>query len=430
MSLRSLLAVVRALGKHRLIADGSAGLEDECQIVSAAARVLRDWPRNFIKLLTDTGKKLNPSEKGGVRTQFEAIYRALFKNRAIEPRGQTDFLRVAFLEFAENHWDRGYVDPKLLAQVRRKVQCRFITQSEFAAKAGITTATASRWLRDQKMPSRRVRCGKSDRILVDFDCNTVPRTSPGKTYWGREAAKRMGLSVGVLRALKNAGVFEFNHLLPTKGGYHELDIDAFTESLLVKTTKKGSICGSSSPLINVKAALSGHHDSVAMKVDAIRALLTGALAILGNTDGTVGGLLVDGGKFRAFFLAVHNRVAGDTMPPNDVEKHLHCDASAVPSFVQMGLLAGCKTPTGLRITRESVDAFKEKYVSLASIANTFGSSSRRLMRHCEEIGIELLLVPAMRRRGPQPFIRISDRTKLVETKLNSTITPGDKSQVK
>ena len=48
-------------------------------------------------------------------------YCALFKNRAIYPRGQTDFLRVAFLEFAENHWGRGYVDPKLLMQARGKV---------------------------------------------------------------------------------------------------------------------------------------------------------------------------------------------------------------------------------------------------------------------------------------------------------------------
>jgi hypothetical protein len=177
-------------------------------------------------------------------------------------------------------------------------------------------------------------------------------------------------------------------------------------------------------LINLKAALSGHHDSVAMKVDAIRALLTGALAVLGNTDGTVGGLLVDRDKYRAFILAVHNRVAGDMMSPADVEKHLHCDASTVPGLVQMGLIAGRKTPTGLRITRESVDAFKEDYVSLASVAYNSGTSSRRLMRDCEGKGIELFLVPAMRRRGPQPFIRISDRLKLMESKVNRTIAPG------
>ena len=118
MNLRSMLLVVRTLGRHRLIADGSTNLEDERQLISASARVLLDWPKNFIALLLDIGHRLQPSAKGGVRKQFEPIYSALFKNRAINPREQTDFLRVAFLEFAENHWDRGYVDSKLLKQVR------------------------------------------------------------------------------------------------------------------------------------------------------------------------------------------------------------------------------------------------------------------------------------------------------------------------
>jgi hypothetical protein len=37
------------------------------------------------------------------------------------------------------------------------------------------------------------------------------------------------------------------------------------------------------------------------------------------------------------------------------------------------------------------------------------------MGRCNDKRIELLLAPAMRRRGPQPFIRISDRAKLMET---------------
>src|ERR1035437_597389 len=132
MNLRSMLLVVRTLGRHRLIADGTTSVEDDRQLLSASARVLVDWQKNFIALLLDIGKKLQPSINGGVRKQFEAIYRTLFKNRAINPSEQTDFLRVAFLEFAENYWDRGYVDPKLLKQSRGKVRSRFITQSKFA----------------------------------------------------------------------------------------------------------------------------------------------------------------------------------------------------------------------------------------------------------------------------------------------------------
>lgn len=40
------------------------------------------------------------------------------------------------------------------------------------------------------------------------------------------------------------------------------------------------------------------------------------------------------------------------------------------------------------------------------------------MRRCEEIGINLLTVPRKGRGGRQPFLRISDRPKLVEARLS------------
>jgi len=331
---------------------------------------------------------------------------------------QTDFLRVAFLEFAENHWDRGYVDPKLLKQVRGKVRSRFITQSEFAAQVGIHNLTASRLLKDKKIPSKRVQCGRSERILVDFSCNTIPRTCPGKIYRKRDAAKLIGISVGVLRYLKDGGIFKFNHLLPTKGGYHELDIDAFTKTLLALAPPEGSDRGNESKYITVKTVMSGHRDSLETKVDAVRALLTGSLAIVGNTDGTSAGLLMDGAEYRRFDMAAHSRVAGGTMPAYIVEKHLLCDASAVPGLFQMGLLEGYRSPTGLRITSGSVAAFKREYASLASIGNRVAFTSRCLMHLCERNGIKLLLVPRTGRSGRQPFLRVSDCPKLMEARLS------------
>jgi hypothetical protein len=419
MNLRSMLFVVRVLGKYRLTADGSTGLGDEHQLLSASARVLVDWPKNFIALLLDIGERRRPSGKGGVRKQFESIYGALFKSRAIDPTEQTDFLREAFLDFAENHWDRGYVDPKLLKRARGKVTGRFVTRSEFAAQLGLHILTASRLLTDRKISSRRIQCGKSERILVDLSGNQIPRSCPGRIYMERDAAKRMGLSVGVLRALKNSGIFEFNHLLPTKGGYHELDIDAFTKGLLALVPPAGPARGNASEHIAVKSVMGGHHDSPEAKVDVLRALLASSLTIVGNTDGTISGLLIDGAEYGRFVTSARNRAAGDTMPSNIVEKHLHCDASTVPGLLQMGLLEGHRSPTGLRIRNESVKAFKMKYVSLASIANSIGATSTRgLMHLCEKTGIKLLLVPRTGQRSQQPFIRLSDRPKLLDARLS------------
>jgi hypothetical protein len=107
------------------------------------------------------------------------------------------------------------------------------------------------------------------------------------------------------------------------------------------------------------------------------------------------------------------------MPSYIVEKHLLCDASTVPGLLQKGLLEGHWSPTGLRIRNESVEAFKMKYVSLASIANSIGTTSTRgLMHLCKKAGIKLLLVPRTGQRAQQPFIRVSDRPKLMEARLS------------
>ena len=62
-------------------------------MIFAASHVLMDWPLNLIRLLGDLGEKLPADVAGGVARQFEGIYRALFRNRAID-RGDTDFLEL------------------------------------------------------------------------------------------------------------------------------------------------------------------------------------------------------------------------------------------------------------------------------------------------------------------------------------------------
>jgi hypothetical protein len=56
-------------------------------------------------------------------------------------------------------------------------------------------------------------------------------------------------------------------------------------------------------------------------------------------------------------------------------------------------------------------AFGREYSSLAAIANDEQTSSRALMSRCRERGINMLMVP-IKRRGPQPFIRVADKVRL------------------
>jgi TniQ len=83
MDLRSMLAVVRAIAKHRLVADRYTADPDSQQNILAASRVLMDWPKNFFVLLKDIGQEASTGEYGRVGKHYLSIYRALFRNRAI-----------------------------------------------------------------------------------------------------------------------------------------------------------------------------------------------------------------------------------------------------------------------------------------------------------------------------------------------------------
>jgi hypothetical protein len=357
--------------------------------------------------LNDLGQQLPADVGGGIGRQFEGIYRALFRNNAIgEPR-PTNFLRVAFLDFAVNHWGRGFVDHKLIKELERSRPKRYLTQTEFAARLGVQQSTAARLLRDSNLSSRRVKCGKAHRILVDANQGAITYSFPGKIYKKREAAKLLGISVSVLHALKEGSIYEVNHLLPTRAGFHELDLDAFRQRVLALVPDNSFCSIADLESVTLNSVLGGHHDATQTKVKLVRALLAKEIAVFGNADGTIGGLLLDRFGYRQFIVDARSGAAGNAKTPRQVARQLSCDPEAVAALVRLGLLQNGATPVGLRIADESVTAFRREYISLAAIAKAEQTSSMALMRRYSDRGISMILVP-MKRRGPQPFIRVVD----------------------
>jgi hypothetical protein len=411
MSLRSMLLAIRTIGKHRIIADGTSDRSKEKEVVSAASRVLVQWPTNFIALMEDLGRQLPSDISGGVGKQFGGIYRALFRNKAMGDPKHTEFLRVAFLDFAMNHWGRGFVDQKIIQKLGGSGSKRFLTQTEFAAKIGVRQSTAARLLGNSALPSKRVKCGSTDRIIVDSDQISIPRTWPGKIYRDREAAKHLGLSVSVLKALKRTGIYEVNHILPTRGGFHEFDLRAFAKNLLDSAGdyKPSSILGKET--VTLHSILCGRYHSLEIKLSVVREVLSGKIALLGNSDGMVGGLVIDRGAYQQIVADTRSSAAGNTQSPGEVARLLSCSSDAIPGLVKLSALQARVTPVGLRVSDESSAAVSPAYTALASIAKVEQTSSRALMRRCQDRGIGMLLVP-MPRQGPQPFIRETDHEKL------------------
>jgi len=147
------------------------------------------------------------------------------------PTERVDFLRIAFLDFIRNDLRPDFIDPKLMRRLRTGRSERFISKAAFARRYGINPRTAARFVEDQGVPSRTFRWGKSERKLIDSAAARLSPTVPGKIYRLRQAAAMIGISSELLRRLKTSGDFEVNHLLRTKPGFHELDIEAFIQKL-------------------------------------------------------------------------------------------------------------------------------------------------------------------------------------------------------
>jgi hypothetical protein len=150
-----MLAVVRAIAKHRLVADRYTADPDAQQNILAASSVLLDWPKSFFVLLKDIGQQASTGEYGRVGKQHLSIYRALFRNRAIGSTQCTDFLRVAFLDFALDYHEHGSARGGSSDSLSPECQ-RFLTDAEFGARAELHQKTATRLLKTFRPTSKSI----------------------------------------------------------------------------------------------------------------------------------------------------------------------------------------------------------------------------------------------------------------------------------
>ena len=420
LELRPLLTLIWTLGKHRLIVLDYSSPYAPSNITAAAGHVLADWPNNFFDLLRGIGEKRpKKNRKGGVRAQFESIYSGLFLNAAIKPRQCTDFLKTAFLEFAKNHWDQGYVDRTLMKNLSPGVKGRFLTQTEFAREFGMSTSTAASLVRRNRVTAKRIRCGSQERILIDINQSGIPRNHKGRIYRLKKAAALIGLPRRVLYGLKRGGQFEAKHS-GVKAGYHELDLRTLEQKLLaLAPPSNGKI--SADGCITLGKIFSGHHGAPSGRINIVRGMLSRELTVVGNVNGTIGGLAIPLDEYKAFAQNDRARANGNMRTPDEVAAELHCERDVVPGLLERGLLRGKQIPVGLRITEQSMAAFKQRYVSLASIAADLGSSSRALMRYCAANKISVLNVQSTRIGKTQPFVRIGCREELLKFRAQRSL---------
>lgn len=409
MNLRSLLALLRGLGRLRIAASGRADSSDDLTVVLAANEVLRQWPENFMKLMTDFANQSGDEAEAAAAKRFAPIHRVVFRNKAIAPGDQTDFLKTAFVEFLVNRWGRAYVDRKLLRHLSEDSEQRFLSRAEFAAKVGVQQRTAARLLLAKAIPTERVKCGKAERVIVDATGLVPTLRGEGAVVRVRTAAKRLGLPVSVLGALRDSGDFVVRHLPTGRTGWHEYDLEAFERKVIaasISTATGGQV-------IELSRIMQNRHHTPPMKAEVVRSILVGDLVAWRGDKTGMAALHVKAESFDRWMTDVSNRQLASCRTPVEAARELRCERGCIRSLLKSGHLRGSNTYDGFKIDGQSIVAFQAEYASLVSYARRFNTSTRSLMERCKTAGIDLLFVPLARRAGPQPFIRVSDGAHLL-----------------
>jgi hypothetical protein len=257
----------------------------------------------------------------------------------------------------------------------------------------------------------RIRCGDSHRIVFDTERIAIPSSASGKVLRERQAAKRLGVTVSVLKALKTSGVYAPKHILRTLPGYHERDLEGFRLQFvnLIRPTECRAIVRQDG--ISAKAIMQNRHYGADVKVALIRALLSGEITVLARKSDLISGLIIDQ-KATACILATAQRVVSCGLLTSDqTAAELGCSPDAISGLVDLGYLQVQRLRGGVRVSAESAVAFGQSHLPVVVVAKACGTSARAAMRACRDRAISLLMVP-MPRQGPQPFLKSADRSRL------------------
>jgi hypothetical protein len=398
-----LVQVTNKLGRSYLKTQGETGHLESHHIVHYAAMVLADWPQSFFRFL-DMLRKGKPGS-----STFRITERGLsgfygFVNQYIEPKESADFLRIALNDYSTSSGGRGLSDRKLFQRAGTQYSPRFITISEFAQRYSLAEKTAPRYLSSEQIPC--IQTGRG--ALIDSRAAALARHSPGEVYRLDKVAKEIGMPAKVLRSLMASGDYEVSHRPKNMPGLHELDTQAFVHKLVslspVQKSDRSLVEGFIS-LQTIIDARNAPYGAMKVKTNVIRLLLARRLPVTGCIDGTIGGIFFSKHALRNCLRK------GRSL--RETATQLHCTLEFVLPLVNLGLLRRNKIGRYWWVTEESINAFQKRYVCLALMAKMTGFHSSTLIRHCNQCGIELLLVKSSKYKWRQAFIRIGDEPTLL-----------------
>jgi hypothetical protein len=411
LDLATLIRVINSLARHQMETDGCYHATDERQIINTAARVLEDWPKNFVTLLKEVGRNNKNDSTKKKMEQCKRYYRSLLNDSADELRERIDFLLRVIIEVAVDEW--GYSDSVQLKRFQDKLPTGVLSVAQLTAgmhdgtRTSARTQTASDLLVSRKAMESLGAASPDAKFIQGYGSNCT------KVIDEALAASLLGIDRDMLLALIENQIYEVHHIPSGMSGCHVLDIISF-EKKIVALAPLSPISGLDVEMIvSLDTALSWRWDSIKTKVALLQALLAKVLPVIGNLDGTIGGLLMDRSAYHKFIGSVRSNVTASTQSAREAARFLKCDRITIPGLVRLGTLRGSESPMGLRVEADSLEKFKEEFVFLSVIARIAHTNTEKVRRRCNRSGIPVMWPRQADKVCKEPFIRSADVDKLM-----------------
>ena len=414
ISLRSTLGILSILARFSLESKGQSREGDRYVGVREAAECLARFPTGFHQMLRRLGRRYKAASSGavGLRKQFEPFYAAMFKQSAF--RKDAAFLRNAFVAFGQAEWGQAAVDPKLLKGMRGNAQSAgFLTLNQLAREKGVRPITLKRWAERGLIAIHSIKSANHVRHIINEQTLDFGKQAPGTTMYERKAAAFIGLPVSVLHGLRESGHYAVAHMPKHKHGYHEADLAMFREKLLERAcgTKSDGAAGEVVSLGHVMREMNFlQRDG---KASLLAAFLEGRIDAIGTKGRDIAAIQFRRADVTAFISRSRLRPSNDALTQRDAASYLSCDSAVILELMRRGFLSAVRVAGRIRVERNSLDTFAEKYLSLLAVAKNEKTSVGRLTQHCRDDGIEVLNIPRQNGKAVS-FIFRTDEPKLLE----------------
>lgn len=379
LSITTLLSMIYRFGQFN---ENSEQADDiEFNAVKTTAEVLTNWPHNFHQYLMKVHTPKANLNVSGLRGQFNSFYESFFKN--IEQEHELEFMREAFIEFGQLHWQKATLHPKLTSEIGLAMGMQ-----QLANQLNVHPNTLRKMIADDVI-NVEVNDLNATRKLVTLHQQQAFKFDDGKRLNIKQMAQRLGIPTDVIRAYKAGGYFKAKHFAPAPF-FHELDVEALCISLMQGLNYKAPF------LINKRQVtleqVMRYKISAELKAMWLNAVSSRQILAVGATSALPSGLVFDETVTKSH-IAEFKMQLKSTMSIQEVETKLGVDKATVFALMKQGLLICLSLEGfGLRINQESFNNFNDSMITCKRIASLKNRPLKQILALCKQLQIPIVKI--------------------------------------